>query len=353
MYPDQLFYARLLFVLGVILEHGYRGLCEIYPPLIWSPLNPAFRPVPFGTENDTVYSMNVLPMSKLYIICPNQVLNPTKVQLNTPKELLYENLWIVDKNSFDSCQVNTLLRRNKQLMECTTPLALKYYPLVFQDFSATADVLEFERGKDYFFIATSNGQQSSLQSTRNGRCQTHNMKLQVHVCHSATDPVCNPTEPPTTLPTTTQATTTSQPTTQSTPTTLTTTTAATTTTTPSTSTPTTQPTTLPKVVQAAPPETPSPRQPEPRTKEDVDVRDSITGPRAGASKGTRCPRDPEDTTWLILVAVMGAIIAVSISCNIYILCCKKQSSNHQPRSDDKRSSAAHALLRENSRIDKV
>jgi hypothetical protein len=102
--------------------------------------------------NSTYYRMNVLPMSKLNVICPNNVLNPVKLQRSPAKDHLFENLWIVDKKSFDSCEVNTSIPSNQLLLKCNEPLKLKYYLLVFLDFSPSVQWLEFERGKDYYFI---------------------------------------------------------------------------------------------------------------------------------------------------------------------------------------------------------
>lgn len=68
-------------------------------------------------------------------------------------EELYENLWMVDKQAYDTCAVNTSKYNNRVLMRCDTPLQLRYFTIVFQRFSAVGpDGLEFEPGKEYFFI---------------------------------------------------------------------------------------------------------------------------------------------------------------------------------------------------------
>ena len=111
-----------------------------------------FRFQPSNSMNTSYFRMNVLPMSKLNIICPNNVLNPVKLQRSPGKDHLYENLWIVDKQSFDSCEVNTSIPTNRLLYQCDQPLQLKYYLLVFLDVSPSVHSLEFVRGKDYYFI---------------------------------------------------------------------------------------------------------------------------------------------------------------------------------------------------------
>ena len=101
----------------------------------------------------TNYSIAVLPMSKIKIVCPNPAMIPIPVEGSTPKEELYENLWMVDKQAYDACVVDPARYANKLLMKCNTPLQLRYFTIVFQRFSAVGpDGLEFEPGKDYYII---------------------------------------------------------------------------------------------------------------------------------------------------------------------------------------------------------
>ena len=101
----------------------------------------------------TNYSIAVLPMSKIKIVCPNPAMIPITVQGSTPKEELYENLWMVEKQAYDACAIDTSKYQNRLLMRCDTPLQLRYFTIVFQRFSAVGpDGLEFEPGKGYYFI---------------------------------------------------------------------------------------------------------------------------------------------------------------------------------------------------------
>jgi len=79
---------------------------------------------------------------------------PKAIEGSIRLEELYENLWIVDKQDYDTCAVNTSKYGNRNpLMKCDTPLQLRYFSITFQRFSAVgADGLEFEPGKEYFFI---------------------------------------------------------------------------------------------------------------------------------------------------------------------------------------------------------
>lgn len=91
-------------------------------------------------------------MSRINIVCPNPALVPAKLLNTIPKEQLYENLWIVDKSSFDACSVDTSNLANRLVMKCDKPLNINYYTIVFQQFSANANGLEFTPGKEYYFI---------------------------------------------------------------------------------------------------------------------------------------------------------------------------------------------------------
>ncbi|KAK3728577.1 hypothetical protein QZH41_011653, partial [Actinostola sp. cb2023] len=95
------------------------------------------------------------------------------------KEHLYENLWFVDRQAYDSCQVN---KAGRLLKRCDTPLIHSQYDIMFLEMNPISGELEFELGKDYYVIATSNGTQSSLSNRAGGHCKTNDMKLRFHVC---------------------------------------------------------------------------------------------------------------------------------------------------------------------------
>ena len=102
--------------------------------------------------------MNVLVNSKLNIICPNPASVLTEQESSLPEEQMYENMWIVDKQEYDTCTVNTSVSSylsNRNLLKCQSPLQLKYYEMVFKPYSALPGGLEFTPGKKYYFIGIS------------------------------------------------------------------------------------------------------------------------------------------------------------------------------------------------------
>ena len=91
-------------------------------------------------------------MSKIKIVCPNPAMIPAPVMGNIPREEMYENLWMVNRQAYDNCTINSS-NQNRLLMKCDTPLHLRYFTIVFQRFSAVGPSgLEFEPGKEYYFI---------------------------------------------------------------------------------------------------------------------------------------------------------------------------------------------------------
>lgn len=94
----------------------------------------------------------VLPFSKISVVCPTPVTITTEMKYNPQKEHLYENIWVVDKKSYDKCKVNLHRPGNRLLLRCDSPTSLKYYTFVFQMYSATLNGLEFKPGKTYYII---------------------------------------------------------------------------------------------------------------------------------------------------------------------------------------------------------
>ncbi|KXJ27062.1 uncharacterized protein LOC110237655 [Exaiptasia diaphana] len=157
----------------------------VYPSVQWTPRNPIFQ----KPENSRV--INVQSMSRINIVCPNTATNVDIVQDNTPKEWLYENLWIVSKNSYDNCNASSP-KTDRLLLRCDTPLKLKYYTIFFLQYSATIQGLEFPVGKEYYFIATSDGTKASLGNSAGGNCARGSMKIKFYVCKGPRDPRCQP-----------------------------------------------------------------------------------------------------------------------------------------------------------------
>ncbi|KAM7446402.1 Ephrin-B2a [Porites harrisoni] len=152
----------------------YLGTCELNPSIQWTHSNPLF------TINRT-HCVN--PLSRVFFICPNTVtiLTRLKTSQSSPQ---YENLWLVGQQGFEGCEVNKSI--DKKLIDCNNPLNLLYYEVIFKRYSAVMSAPVFEPGREYYFIATSDGTRSSLDKTSGGRCSSHTMKLKFYVCTNNT-----------------------------------------------------------------------------------------------------------------------------------------------------------------------
>ncbi|KAJ7393834.1 Ephrin-B2a [Desmophyllum pertusum] len=84
----------------------------VYPSIHWSPQNPLF-----DSSDNILY---VLPMSKLHIVCPNPTTVMKKVQDNTSKDKLYQNFWIVSRESYERCNTD-YTQGSRLLLRCITP----------------------------------------------------------------------------------------------------------------------------------------------------------------------------------------------------------------------------------------
>ena len=101
----------------------------------------------FDNENSILY---VLPMSKIHIVCPNPTTIMKKAKANKSRDKLYQNLWIVSRDSYERCNTD-YTPGSRLLLRCIYPLRLKYYTLVFQRYSALSSQV-FIPGKEYYFI---------------------------------------------------------------------------------------------------------------------------------------------------------------------------------------------------------
>ena len=119
----------------------------VHPALaVYSNHSASFR-CRFGNDNSMLY---VLPMSRLYIVCPNPTTIMKKVKANMSRDKLYQNLWIVSRESYERCNTDFTLG-SRLLFRCSYPLTLRYHLLVFQKYRAQSSP-HFIPGKEYYFI---------------------------------------------------------------------------------------------------------------------------------------------------------------------------------------------------------
>lgn len=155
-------------------------VAKILPSILWNPDNPWFSHL----NNN---ARKVLPFDKLSIRCPNLMDYPIERDNVYSKDKLYENLFMVDKKGFDSCNATLGLK----LLSCDNPdVPSRHVTVVFQPQSANENDPKFEKGEEYYFINTASGLITSLTNLEGGRCKENQMKMKIYVCKEGNDPKC-------------------------------------------------------------------------------------------------------------------------------------------------------------------
>ncbi|KAL9985684.1 hypothetical protein ACROYT_G008114 [Oculina patagonica] len=173
-------YLRVLLVAIILMWSDHCGKAEIYPTIFWTPHNPVFL--------ETSHELKVFPYTRLHIVCPNPWTILTTLKAQVAVSELYENIWRVDESSYKTCSIGSAAAR-PALMLCDSPKKVQYITFEFQ-YPALSSTT-YPPGKEFFFIATSNGSRNSLNSTSGGHCSTHNMRFKVYVCRNRQDSRCS------------------------------------------------------------------------------------------------------------------------------------------------------------------
>ena len=104
----------------------------------------------FFRFKEGTFRLNVLPRSKLNIICPHVAVSLVEKD-DVDNKPNYENFWRVDNASYQSCNVNTNVTENKIFLRCDNPRQMQFEKLVFQSHSADSSRV-FVKGRTYYFI---------------------------------------------------------------------------------------------------------------------------------------------------------------------------------------------------------
>ncbi|XP_044765383.1 ephrin-B2a-like [Coccinella septempunctata] len=106
------------------------------------------------------------------IICP--VYMPGTYDEDAEKYIIYN----VTKEEYETCRITN--PDPKIIAICDKPYKLMYFTITFRPFTPQPGGLEFQPGKDYYFISTSSG--DDLHRRVGGRCLSDNMKIVFKVC---------------------------------------------------------------------------------------------------------------------------------------------------------------------------
>lgn len=138
----------------------------------WNTTNSIFR----IDNNDNVIDVNKenvgFEYDQVNIICP--VYTPGTYGEDAEKYIIYN----VSREEYETCRITN--PDPKIIAVCDQPYKLMYFTITFRPFTPQPGGLEFQPGKDYYFISTSS--EEDLHRRVGGRCQTNNMKIVFKVC---------------------------------------------------------------------------------------------------------------------------------------------------------------------------
>ena len=97
-------------------------------------------------------TLTVQLQSKVHFICPNTATVLETSLVGVQPADMYENLWLLySETAFRKCDTS-LDPKRRLLLSCNTPMQLKFFPVVFAQFTAEPNGLVFEGGQTYYFI---------------------------------------------------------------------------------------------------------------------------------------------------------------------------------------------------------
>lgn len=166
-----------------------------YPPIYWHKDDCRFKSLQRmkdSNETKEVFMKVIYSTETAYgltIICPTIHMN-SWLEKSPDDDSFNENMWQVDKEGYDECEVNTKgnPRKNKLVLTCSDKWKIHDNSFFFMKTWGSEDELGpiFEPGEHYYFISTSRGEKSELKTRKvsgnDGSCKKHHMKLHIYVC---------------------------------------------------------------------------------------------------------------------------------------------------------------------------
>ena len=138
-----------MFMYGGRLPNLWRTLWNEHLSLhLWSDIYIYTLHFHFRFKNLGDKTRKVMAFDKLSIICPNLVEYPIIRNTSFSKDLLYQNVFMVDENGYNTCNATGGL----SIFNCDDPTKYIHATIVFQPSTADNDP-KFKPGKVYYFIS--------------------------------------------------------------------------------------------------------------------------------------------------------------------------------------------------------
>ena len=86
---------------------------------------------------------------QLNFVCPNLIDYPVQTSEEYKKELLYANMYMVDKKGFEDCNATRAL---KKLKDCTDPTNVQHIKVTILETAPSQDMQEFKPGEWHYIV---------------------------------------------------------------------------------------------------------------------------------------------------------------------------------------------------------
>ncbi|XP_052828430.1 ephrin-B2 [Octopus bimaculoides] len=140
-------------------------------PFYWNASNPIFRP-----ENQ---KLRVNLGDRVNIICPNYK------SYTHESEMEYYSIYMVSKTEYEECVIYDP-KNAIRLLRCLKSNDTTLFTLHVREFQPFPFVPDFEAGKSYYIVTTSEGTYSGLDNQWGGACKHKGMRLKLDICCSST-----------------------------------------------------------------------------------------------------------------------------------------------------------------------
>jgi hypothetical protein len=120
--------------------------------------------------------MNAHIGDSIDLICPKLAANQSDYEYS----IIYK---VSSKYEFDNCIINPNNYETVPILKCDKPQAQTNvkFTLYFVKYSPVPNALEFEEGKEYYFLSTSSGARDGLNFMSGGLCSKFNMKFSIKI----------------------------------------------------------------------------------------------------------------------------------------------------------------------------
>ncbi|XP_040580042.1 ephrin-A4 [Lepeophtheirus salmonis] len=165
---------NLLFTLILFLLSPLSSDSTAIHNLYWNVSNPLFSESNEHLTLDVNGGNHPWEYDQVNLICPTY---PPSSLPPLESHIIYS----VSREEYETCRVTS--PSPKIVAVCDRPQEFLYFTITFRSFTPTPGGLEFQPGKDYYFVSTSS--REDIQRRIHGYCSSFNMRIIIHVAENS------------------------------------------------------------------------------------------------------------------------------------------------------------------------